>query len=132
MSDVGAWEPAPKLGPSHAQALDVATVEAASDTLAVDSDVAARLRQVFAATPDERAGLFDGEPSPRLVGWARALTLAEETIPGCEAGAKSPVIALARMLRARGDYPHDLTPWIRRVSSNRFLPYGSLMDRLQS
>ena len=80
--------------------------------------------------PDERAGLFDDEPSPRLVGWARALTLAEETIPGCEGGAKSPVIALARLLRSRGDYPHDLTLWIKRVSSNRFLPYGSLMDRL--
>lgn len=131
MSDVGAWEPAPKLGPLHVQALDVAAVEAANDTLSVDSDVAARLRQVFAAAPDERAGLFDTQQSPRLVGWARALTLAEETIPGCEAGAKSPVIALARTLRARGDYPHDLTPWIRRVSSNRFLPYGSLMDRLQ-
>ena len=132
MSDVGAWEPAPKLGASHAQALDVAAAEAEDDTLAVEPDVAARLRQVFAATPDERASLFDAEPSPRLVGWARALTLAEETIPGCEAGAKSPVIALARMLRARGDYPHDLTPWIKRLSSNRFLPYGSLMDRLQS
>ena len=68
----------------------------------------------------------------RLVGWARALTLAEESIPGCEGGAKSPVIALARLLRSRGDYPHDLTPWIKQVSSNRFLPYGSLMDRLQS
>ena len=132
MSDVGAWEPAPKLGPSHAQALDVAAAEAAEDVLDVDDDVAARLRQVFAATPDERAGLCGGEPSPRLVGWVRALTLAEETIPGCETGAKSPVISLARLLRARGDYPQELTPWIKRVSSNRFLPYGSLMDRLQS
>lgn len=132
MSDVGAWEPAPKLGPKHAEALDVAAAEAANGVLAVDNDVVARLRQVFAATSDERAGLFDGEPSPRLVGWARALTLAEEAIPGCEAGAKSPVIALARTLRARRDYPDDLTPWIKRVSSNRFLPYGSLMDRLQS
>ena len=132
MSDVGAWEPAPKLGPSHAQALDVAAAEVAEDALRVDDAVAARLRQVFFATADERAGLFDDEPSPRLVGWARALTLAEETIPGCEGSAKSPVIALARLLRSRGDYPHDLTPWIKRVSSNRFLPYGSLMDRLQS
>ena len=132
MSDVGAWEPAPKLEARHAQALDVAAAQAASDALAVDSAVTALLRQVFAATADERADLFDDEPSPRLVGWARALTLAEETIPGCEAGAKSPVIALARVLRARGDYPHELTPWIRRVSSNRFLPYGSLMDRLTS
>ena len=132
MSDVGAWEPAPKLEARHAQALDVAAAEAANDAPAVDSAVTALLRQVFAATADERADLFDDEPSPRLVGWARALTLAEETIPGCEAGAKSPVIALARVLRARGDYPHELTPWIRRVSSNRFLPYGSLMDRLTS
>ncbi len=132
MSDVGAWEPAAKLGASHAEALDAAAAEVAEDALAVDDAVAARLRQVFFATADERAGLFDDEPSPRLVGWARALTLAEETIPGCEGGAKSPVIALARLLRSRGDYPHDLTPWIKRVSSNRFLPYGSLMDRLQS
>ena len=130
MSDVGAWEPAAKLGVSHAQALDVAAAEVAEAALAVDDAVAARLRQVFFATPDERAALFDDEPSPRLVGWARALTLAEETIPGCEGGAKSPVIALARLLRSRGDYPPDLTAWIKRVSSNRFLPYGSLMDRL--
>ena len=132
MSDVGAWEPAAKLGACHAQALDVAAGEAAKDALDIDDAVAARLRQVFFATADERAGLFDGEPSQRLVGWARALTLAEESIPGCEGGAKSPVIALARLLRSRGDYPHDLTPWIKQVSSNRFLPYGSLMDRLQS
>ena len=132
MSDVGAWEPAAKLGTSHAQALDAAAAEVVADALAVDDAVAARLRQVFFATADDRAGLFDNEPSPRLVGWTRALTLAEETIPGCEGGAKSPVIALARLLRSRGDYPHDLTAWIKRVSSNRFLPYGSLMDRLQS
>ena len=130
MSDVGAWEPAAKLGVSHAQALDVAATEVAEAALAVDDAVAARLRQVFFAALDERAALFDDEPSPRLVGWARALTLAEETIPGCEGGAKSPVIALARLLRSRGDYPPDLTAWIKRVSSNRFLPYGSLMDRL--
>ena len=127
---VGAWEPAAKLGASHADALDVAAAEVAEDALAIDDAVAARLRQVFFAAADERAGLFDDEPSPRLVGWARALTLAEESVPGCEGGAKSPVIALARLLRARGDYPDDLTAWIKRVSSNRFLPYGSLMDRL--
>ena len=51
MSDVGAWEPAPKLGPSHAQALDVAAAEVAEDALRVDDAVAARLRQVFFAQP---------------------------------------------------------------------------------
>ena len=41
------------------------------------------------------------------------------------------MIALARLLRERDDYSAELTAWIRSVSSNRFLPYGSLSDRLK-
>lgn len=59
----------------------------------------------------------------------RLFTLAER-LPGWEAGAKSPVIVLAAALKARGDYPADLTAWIKANTDNRFLPYGSLMDRL--
>jgi hypothetical protein len=40
------------------------------------------------------------------------------------------VIPLARLLKSRGDYPEDLTAWIRAHTGNRFLPYGSLLDRL--
>ena len=50
-----------------------------------------------------------------------------ENLPGWEAGAKSPVIPLARMMRDRGvrlDKP--LLQWLREVNSNRFLPYGPL------
>ena len=72
-----------------------------------------------------------GRESARLTGWLKALVLAEESIPGCDAGAKSPAIQLARLLRERGDYPGELTAWIKSVSSNRFLPYGSLADRLR-
>ena len=131
MTEVGAWEPAARVGRRHALALDAAAAAVADDALAVDDATAACLRQVTTADEKERVGLFDEQDSARLIGWARALTLAEETIPGCEAGAKSPVIALARLLRTRGDYPDDLTPWIKRVSTNRFLPYGSLIDRLR-
>ena len=132
MSDVGAWEPPSGLDASHEQALDTAATAVAEDALEVEDDIANGLRQVITAPPDQRDRLFENTDSARLVGWLRALTLAEETIAGCEAGAKSPVIALARLLRARGDYPDDLTPWIKQVSSNRFLPYGSLMDRLRT
>ena len=131
MTEVGAWEPAARLGRRHALALDAAAAAVADDALAVDDATAACLRQVTTADEKERVGLFDEQDSARLIGWARALTLAGETVPGCEVGAKSPVIALARLLRTRGDYPDDLTPWIKRVSTNRFLPYGSLMDRLR-
>lgn len=60
----------------------------------------------------------------------RFFTLAEEAISGWQAGAKSPVIALAKALKARGEYPRELTAWIKANTSNRFLPHGSLMDRL--
>ena len=59
----------------------------------------------------------------------RLFTLAE-ALPGWEAGARSPVIVLAAELKKRGEYPAQLTGWIKAHTDNRFLPYGSLMDRL--
>jgi hypothetical protein len=50
-----------------------------------------------------------------------------ENLPGWEAGAKSPVIPLARALRSRGHrLDRSLLQWLREVSDNRFLPYGPL------
>ncbi len=63
-----------------------------------------------------------------LVDLVRLFALAEAQLPGCEAGKRSPAIACARELRTRGAYPAGLTPWLRRHSGNRFLPYGSLLD----
>jgi hypothetical protein len=50
-----------------------------------------------------------------------------ENLPGWEAGADSPVIPLAKLLRQRGarlDKP--LLQWLRDVNENRYLPYGPL------
>jgi len=132
MSDaVGAWEPAVALGDAHEQALDQAVAAGVDNGLDADAPLAGRLREVVNADPHEHARLFRDNASARLVGWAQVLALAEEAIPGCDVGARSPVIAIARTLRQRGDYPSSLTAWIRSVSSNRFLPYGSLLDRLR-
>lgn len=60
----------------------------------------------------------------------RFLTLAEEAINGWQAGDKSPVVPLVKVLKARGSYDRSLTRWIKSNTSNRFLPHGSLMDRL--
>lgn len=50
-----------------------------------------------------------------------------EHLPGWEAGAKSPVIAIARVLRERGlRLQKPLLLWLRQVNDNRFLPYGPL------
>lgn len=64
-----------------------------------------------------------------LEGLVRLFTLGEK-LPGWESGAKSPVVPLAAELKARGAYPKDLTGWIRANSDNRYLPHGSLLDRL--
>ena len=127
-AEVGAWEPPSKLGDRHALALDEA--DTTGDVLDLDEDFQARVREVAHATADEWSVFFNDRSSGRLIAWLRVLTLAEATIPGCETGAKSPVIVLARLLRERGDYPSELTAWIKSVSTNRFLPYGSLLDRL--
>jgi hypothetical protein len=60
----------------------------------------------------------------------RLFTLAESRLSGWESGAASPVVPLAAALKGRGTYPADLTRWIKSNTRNRFLPYGSLMDRL--
>lgn len=71
----------------------------------------------------------EGLSSGQLLALLRLFTLAER-LPGWESGARSPVIVLAAVLKQRGDYPEDLTAWIKANTDNRFLPYGSLMDRL--
>lgn len=65
----------------------------------------------------------------QLVRLVRLLTLAER-LPGWQARERSPVIALMAELRLRNAVPVDLGPWIRSNTDNRFLPWGSLLDRL--
>lgn len=63
---------------------------------------------------------------------ARLYTLAEARDPAWEAGALSPVIALFAELKVRGADTAELAAWIRAHSENRFLPHGSLQDRLRA
>ena len=126
-TEVATWQPAPQqLGPAHVQALDRAAA-AQDDALEEDTTL---MRELMAANLDQWQALIDATASPTLAKWLRVVVLAEVRLPGCERGAKSPAILMARTLRTRNAYPRELTSWIRSVSNNRFLPYGSLLDRL--
>ncbi len=130
MTDVGSWTPAAaELGETHREALLRVADGVLAERFSVEGDDLERVRQVMTATKSAIATFIDGVDSETLIQWVRVATRAE-VIPGCDVGAKSPVIAMARLLRERGDYPDTLTAWIRSQSNNRFLPYGSLMDRL--
>ena len=129
---VGAWDPAEQISELNDSVL--AELLAAADCLdredlglsAADaSRLAATARLPTAAW--QRAAALDDE---QLIGLVRLYTLAEGRFPEWKAGSASPVIALCRLLRRRGAWPADLTAWIKVRSDNKFLPYGSLADRL--
>lgn len=65
-----------------------------------------------------------------LEGLIRVFTLGEMAHPSWTAGDKSPVIALVKELKSRGSYDPAMTRWIKSHTTNKFLPHGSLMDRL--
>ncbi len=58
----------------------------------------------------------------------RFFTVAELQLPGWEAGERSPVIWLNKILKARGKpLSKDQIQWIKQHTRNRFLPYGSAL-----
>ena len=65
-----------------------------------------------------------------LVALIRLFTLGEGQFSSWQAGAKSAVIKLVRVMKARKKLTPELTAWIKANSDNRFLPHGDLMDRL--
>ena len=60
-----------------------------------------------------------------LTSLVRLFTLLERDLPGWDAGSKSPVIPLVKLLKARGSFDPALRKWIKANTSNRYLPHGS-------
>ena len=125
-------------------------VEARSTELLLESDLLrrliaysheeqlAQLEQLLNANDKQRlAGLMKIDP---LIWQTAAEPLLEndllhlirffavaENLPGWEAGATSPVIPLAKILRQRGvRLDKSLLQWLREVNDNRYLPFGPL------
>ena len=72
----------------------------------------------------EIARALDSESAISLV---RLFTLVEDQVSGWEAGNKSPVIWLVKVLKERGDLEADLRKWIKSNTKNRYLPHGSAL-----
>lgn len=141
MADVGVWDPkagpglgeqvlgAPEGGPPMGL-VRKAAAQLDADGFGLDAAERTRLAPWMTAAPTVWEEAAEGADAGEIVAWIRFFTLAEAKLAGFEAGAKSPVVPLARALRRRGEYPADLTGWIKAHTTNRFLPHGSLMDRL--
>lgn len=134
MNDVGTWDPtaASAMGDRHVELIEKACRNLDAADLGLTLGERGELLPFMTAAAEVWVERVDSASSDDLVAWIRFLTLAEARFPGFEAGAKSPVILIARVLRSRGEYPENLNAWIRANTDNRFLPYGSLADRLKS
>lgn len=105
------------LGRDHADRLAEALSTAEQTAMAACMRTAAADWQAAVADLDSEA----------LWHLIRFLTAAEMQLPGWQAGAASPVIALNRLLRQRGTpLTREQLQWIRAHSDNRFLPNGAL------
>ena len=132
---IGSWDP-----DAGAPLSDTALDDTLLDTLAAYSrrDQLDALGQALPADEQQRlAGIMridhalwrqvgSQAASDTLLHAIRFLAVAEN-LPGWEAGAASPVIPLAKILRERGErLDKAQLLWLREVSQNRFLPYGPL------
>ena len=70
--------------------------------------------------------IAEGLTTSEIVHLIRVFTLIE-SMPGWEAGDKSPVISLVKILKSRGEFGAELRKWIKSNSDNRYLPYGSVL-----
>ena len=75
----------------------------------------------------EAAGDLDDRVIAAVI---RLFTLGEMRYSSWKADSKSPVVALARILKKRQTLPVDLVIWIKANTNNQFLPHGDLMDLL--
>lgn len=92
----------------------------------LSTDEQQRLAALMKVDHDAWQGVAEPLADAAVIHLLRFFAVAEN-LPGWEAGAQSPVIPLARILRKRGarlDKP--MLQWLREVNDNRFLPYGPL------
>ena len=130
---VGEWSPTPA-GPPELSTLQDAAVlwRERGDAALAEVAEQATLRGAMRLPPGELEPMAERLDVDDLDALVRLFTLIESH-PGWEAAERSPVIPLFRVLRSRlgREATEDLAAWVKARSDNRFLPHGSLQDRLR-
>ena len=77
--------------------------------------------------PEENWSVAESLPDGDIVALVRFFTLAEMQLTGWEAGKRSPVIPLVKILKARSAFTPKLRKWIKTSTNNRYLPNGAAL-----
>ena len=129
----GTWEPGAASAPDAEllqRIADAWTTGGEAGVAEFADENGAVLRSLMQQGPGALDAVLADVPADVLDAAARFCTLLERR-PGFEAGARSPVIAFVRALRVLEHDSAELVAWIRANTDNRFLPHGSLQDRLR-
>src|SRR5262245_33801490 len=132
MAAVGSWDPAKQvtLDASTLSRLCRADDEIEAPNLGFAPEEVVSFAPLTRLTPERWSDAAHTLSVMQIESLIRVFTVGEMKLAGWEAKAKSPVIPLVAELKRRGAYSKELTAWIKAHTTNRFLPYGSLMDRL--
>ena len=137
MTNVGAWDPTDHKSAEYQ--IDLETLRRFAE-LGSEQQLATLKESLSAEQIDANRHLMRLHKDPwlkaapalsdqQLINLVRFFTVAEMQLSGWEAENLSPVIWLCRTLKSRGLFPDKaLTAWIKANSSNKFIPYGNLLD----
>ena len=124
------WEPKQPAGVTLEQltALSAQMVDADLSDLGTVLDKESIKRDATLMTQTEEswevaAALSDDD----IVVLIRFFTLAEMQLAGWEAGKRSPVVPLVKILKSRGVFTPELRKWVKANTDNRYLPNGAVL-----
>lgn len=119
-----------KITPEIIHKLLAAAADLDRPGLGLDAEALAQIPGIAKHGPVDWAEAVKPLPDEAIEALIRVFTRGERDLPGWEAGARSPVVPMVRELKRRGRFDAALAAWIKANTTNRFLPHGSLMDRL--
>ena len=129
--EVQSWNPADgQVSASEVRILARAAEHLDHPHLGLTEQEQAELLVAVQKGADSWRGLAEAWDARHVCNWVKALTLAEARLAGFDLGSKSPVIVLIQHLKQHHALPDGLLDWVRSATTNRFLPYGNLQDRL--
>ena len=130
---VGSWDPGSQVRPDAAllgRLAGIARQTPDEPAQGLSEDEIRAFAPIMRLAAEDWVPLLSALDDALLVDLVRFFTVAEMKLAGWEGGDRSPVIAMVKVLRERNSYPPELTRWIKDRTDNRFLPSGSLLDRL--
>ena len=128
---VESWDPsATGLTSSHRDILNQVVAQIEEGAVELGDIEQASLRPIMLLDAEQWRLFVSKDTDESIEAWIKVLTLIERDLNGFEAGSRSPVLTLIKVLKSRNALPDDLFAWIKSHTRNRFLPYGSLADRL--